>query len=249
MYENIEKIYRERLFFQKPILKYDDIQLQYILNFLPKNKNAFILDAGCGNGKYAFYLSNLGYNNIFAVDLFSKVSTNKFKYYQSSIDNLPFEDASFDFIYSNSVIYYLENPEDAIVEFNRVLKKGGILFLTAHTKYSLFTLWRVFKRDVLKLKSMEHLQGVKFYSAHYYRNLLKRNGFELILQNGYKSSFILEPLYYKIVKVFDKFLNIELPFFNKSVKISSNIIKSEIAYHSVFVVRKIWLKSKLQIII
>ena len=240
MYENIERIYRERLLSQEPILRDDDIQLQYILNYLPNNKNAFLLDAGCGNGKYAFYLSDLGYSNLFAVDLFANINTKKFKYQQSSIDSLPFEDSSFDFIYSNSVIYYLENPEDGIVEFNRVLKSGGILFLTAHTKYSLFTLWRVFKRDILKLKSMEHLHGIKFYSANYYKTILEKNGFELILQNGYKSSFVLYPLYYKIIKVFDKFLNIKLPPFNKNIKIDHNVIKSEIAYHSVFVARKMY---------
>ena len=46
----------------------------------------------------------------------------------------------------NSVIFYLANPEKRIMEFKRVLKKGGIVFITAHTKYSLFILWRCIKR-------------------------------------------------------------------------------------------------------
>lgn len=239
MYDAIEKIYRERLLSQTPILRDDDIQLQYILKYLSKNRNISILDAGCGNGKYAFYLSNLGYKNISAIDLFEKIETNLFDYKKSSIDSLPFKNDSFDFIYANSVIYYLKNPENGILELKRVLKDDGLLFFTAHTKYSLFTLWRVFKRDVLGLKSMEHLSKVKFYSANYYKNILEKNGFDIILQDGYEISFFLYPVYKKIARGFKKYFKINLPllkpyqnsgFFGK--------IKSEIAYHSVFIARK-----------
>jgi len=239
MYEDIEKVYRERLLSQKPTLKIDDIQLQYILDYLPKDKTITLLDAGCGNGNYAFYLANLGYKNISAIDLFASIETDKFEYRQSSIDAIPFEDRSFGFIYSNSVIYYLPQPKDGIDEFCRVLKDDGLLFFSAHTKYSIFTLWRIFKRDILKLKEMEHLQGVKFYSANYYKNILEENGFELLLQDGYEVSFFLYPFYKKIVKGFEKFLNIKLPILNPYI--NSGVlgkIKSELSYHSVFVARK-----------
>jgi len=239
MYENIEKIYRERLLSQKPLINDNDIQLSYILNYLSKNKDIKILDAGCGNGNYSFYLSKLGYRNIFAIDLFANIKTEEFKYQQSSIDNLPFENDSFDFIFSNSVIYYLEKPKEGIIEFNRVLKEDGILFFTAHTKYSFFTLWRIFKRDFLNLKSMEHLHGVEFYSANYYKKLLEENGFEIILQDGYESSFFIYPLYNLFYRVLKKYLKISLPLL-KPYKNSGFIgkIKSEISYHSVFVARK-----------
>jgi len=239
MYKNIEKIYRERLLSKKPILNENNIQLSYLLNYLPKDKNAIILDAGCGNGNYAFHFKEQGYRNIYAVDLFANINTNKFIYKQSSIDNLPFGDKKFDSIYSNSVIYYLENPEDGIREFKRVLRDEGIVIFTAHTKYSLFTIWRLFKRDVLKLKEMEHLGGVKFYSANYYKKILEKNGFELLLQDGYEVSFFIYPFYKKIVRAFDKYLNIRLSIL-KAYQSSGILgkIKAEIAYHSVFVVRK-----------
>jgi len=240
MYDNIEKIYRERLLSIEPVLKKDDTQLQYILNYLSKNKDISILDAGCGNGNYAFFLSKLGYKNISAIDLFANIQTKEFYYQQSSIDSSSFEEHSFDFIYSNSVIYYLVNPEDGIVEFNRVLKSNGILFFTVHTKYSLFTLWRVFKRDVLKLKSMEHLNGVRFYSANYYKKLLEKNGFEIILQDGYEISFFIYPLYKNISKILEKLFNIKLPSLKTCISTGFlGKIKSEISYHSVFVTRKI----------
>lgn len=239
MYNKIEKVYRERLFAQEPTLDDDNIQLQYILKYLPKDQNISILDAGCGNGNYAYYLSDKGYKNISAVDLFYDIKTEKFDYQQSSIDRLPFYDYSFDFIYSNSVIYYLNNPENGIVEFRRVLKKDGILFFTAHTKYSIFTLWRVIKRDIFKLKSMEHLNDVKFYSANYYQELLEKNNFEIIIQDGYNVSFFLYPLYRKITRGFEKIFNIKTPMIK--LHIHSGFIgkiKSEIGYHAVFIVKK-----------
>jgi len=122
----------------------------------------------------------------------------------------------------------------------RVLNQTAILIFTAHTKYSLFTLWRLFKRDILKLKSIEHLKGVKFYSANYYRKLLKKNSFEIILQDGYEFSFFLYPFYKKVVRGFKKIFNIKLPILNPYINNDfGGKIKSEIAYHSVFVVRKI----------
>jgi 2-polyprenyl-3-methyl-5-hydroxy-6-metoxy-1,4-benzoquinol methylase len=90
MYEYIEKVYRERLLSQKPILKDNDIQLNYILNYLPKDKKTTILDAGCGNGNYAFYLADLGYINISAVDLFANIETDRPSLPKSSVINGPF---------------------------------------------------------------------------------------------------------------------------------------------------------------
>jgi len=240
MYQKlIKNIYQKKLFSNEIILNENDNQLNYILKFLHNyDKKSYILDAGCGNGKYSFYLANLGFKNIFAIDLLNGINTNKFSYVQSSIDCLPFKDDSFDFIFSLSVIYYINNPEDVIREFKRVLKKDGILIITSHTKYSIFTLWRILQRDILNLKKMEHLKFAKFYSTNYYAKLIKRNGFEILLQDGFNLSFIIYPLYKKFAKFLEKYINLKLP--KKRPYISSGIIgtiKSEIAYHSILVTK------------
>lgn len=239
MYEKIKKVYAERIFSQEAVLKKEDVQLYYISRYIPKNKESRILDAGCGNGNYSLKLVKNGYKNIYAVDLFDHIEADGFRYAKASIDNLPFENDFFDFIFCNSVIYYLKNPENGISEFKRVSKKDAILVFTAHTKYSLFTLLRVIKRDILKLKSMEHLQGVTFYSANYYKNILEKNGFEILLQDGYQVSFFIYLFYKKIARGFEKYFKISLPLI-KPYKNSGFIgkIKSEISYHSVFVARK-----------
>jgi SAM-dependent methyltransferase len=237
--KNIKIIYEQRLLSQEPKLDGKDIQLRYILNYLPKDKTIKIMDAGCGNGNYASHLSNLEYENVFAVDLFDDIKTDKFNYQQSSIDNLPFDDNNFDFIYSNSVIYYLHKQQNGIKEFERVLKKDGLVFITAHTKYSLFTLWRCIKR-FFDPKSVQHLKGVKFYTAKQYAIWLERNGFEIIRIDGYNLSFFIYPFYRKFLRSCDRFLNIKLPAFRSGITQSKSMarLKSIFGYHSIILAKK-----------
>jgi len=46
------------------------------------------------------------------------------------IQNLPYEDNSFDFVISDQVIEHIEDPKKAITESLRVLKKGGLAIHT-----------------------------------------------------------------------------------------------------------------------
>ena len=48
-----------------------------------------------------------------------------FKCYQHSLENLPFEDESFDVVWCNGVIMHTANPDKCLNEITRVLKVGG----------------------------------------------------------------------------------------------------------------------------
>lgn len=235
----IKDIYRER-FVHPLILSPNDTQLLYLLHSLPKDRNTRILDAGCGDGRYAEYLVNYGYLNVYAVDLFEHSPTKIVDYQCASVDALPFKDNFFDYVFSNSVIFYIDPPVKALSEFNRVLKSGSVLMFTAHTKWSLFTLLRVIKRDLLKSANMQHLDGVKFYSARYYQQALTTLGFDVLLRDGWKFSFFIYPMYLSASKYLRKIANINLPE-KKAYIIKNNLlgkIKSEISYHSVFIAKK-----------
>lgn len=238
--EEIKNIY-ERHFLKKNIFLSDaDIPLMYIKEFLAKKKETVILDAGCGNGKYAYSLSDLVYKNIYAIDLFEELKTDKFVYKKGSIDDIPFDNNFFNLIYCNSVIHYLENILTGMMEFNRVLKQGGICIITAHTKYSLFTLWRVIKL-ALNLKSAQHLIGLKFISAGKYKQYFERCGFEVVLMEGYYMCPIICDFHYKIVRLFSKIFNVNLPFSRKRYICNRLVgrLKSIFAYHSVIIARKL----------
>ncbi len=55
-------------------------------------------------------------------------------------ETLPFENNSFDMVYSWGVIHHSEYPDKIIAEIHRVLKKGGTFIGMMYGRYSLFTL-------------------------------------------------------------------------------------------------------------
>jgi SAM-dependent methyltransferase len=92
----------------------------------------FVLDAGCGSGKYSFgTTSHTRSYEVAGVDNFESVSQNSVLDYQvcGNVNELPFGDASFDVVYGRWLVEHLENPRIALREFHRVLKPGGSLAL------------------------------------------------------------------------------------------------------------------------
>lgn len=90
------------------------------------NKGDKILDIGCGG--YPFpYATQL-------VDKFPEDTHHRYEdlkklgipFVEASVENLPFEDKSFDYVYCSHVLEHVEEPEKAIKEIQRVGKKGYI---------------------------------------------------------------------------------------------------------------------------
>ena len=52
------------------------------------------------------------------------------QYPKVDMQNLPYEDNSFDFVISDQVIEHLEDPKKAVKESYRVIKKGGVAIPT-----------------------------------------------------------------------------------------------------------------------
>jgi 2-polyprenyl-3-methyl-5-hydroxy-6-metoxy-1,4-benzoquinol methylase len=238
----LETAYKKRLFENnKNFIPQDDYSWYYLKKVLPDSKNISILDAGCGSGKYCKKLISLGYSNIFGIDLFDEdqFKSTTINYTRSSIDSTSFEDNFFDVIFANSVIYHLENPEKGILELSRILKKNGILILTGHTKHSLFTYWRKIKL-FLNIKSVQNLRHVYFRRTKEYIDLLKQNGFEIIIQDGYHLSFIFYPYYRKKALGLIEKKGWKMPLIRPRMskfKFWAKI-KSEHAYHFVIISRK-----------
>lgn len=91
-----------------------------------------LLDVGCSKGTH---LKNFGkYHNVFGVDLRKDIPENS-PYFNTVFecniekDNFPFEDNTFDYVWSKSVIEHISNPENMIKESYRVLKKNGIIII------------------------------------------------------------------------------------------------------------------------
>ena len=111
------------------------IKANLILELLDKNREKNILkkicfgkgaDIGCGSDKIS--------SNCIGVDLFGKGEIGKFGCenkkkshadIKASGDELPFKNNELDFIVAKHNLEHYDNPEKTLIEWKRVLKKGG----------------------------------------------------------------------------------------------------------------------------
>lgn len=107
--------------------------------------NARVLEVGCGTGKL-WYKNKESINEDLDITLsdFSKgmlKSTKEklkelkhnFKYEEINVENIPYEDESFDIVIGKHMIYFSPNIEKALAEIKRVLVPGGIAYITVNS--------------------------------------------------------------------------------------------------------------------
>jgi ubiquinone/menaquinone biosynthesis C-methylase UbiE len=91
------------------------------------------LEVGCGNGKNLLYRSDLKLKGIDICENFVKICHNKnLDVIQGNMTSLPFEDNSFDFVFSIAAVHHLNSEElriKAIKEMFRVCKPNGLVFV------------------------------------------------------------------------------------------------------------------------
>lgn len=118
-------------FVEKPMMK----------SMMPNLKNKKILMLGCGTGEESKMLETFGANSkqLVGIDLSSKSIEIAKKTYPDiefivgDMNNLPFDDEGFDFVYSSLAIHYSATPEKVYEEVSRVLKQNGLfLFSVGH---------------------------------------------------------------------------------------------------------------------
>ena len=94
-----------------------------------------------------------GINNFYHLIDMEASEITEVEYPDVDMQNLPSNEETFDFIVSDQVVEHLENPQKAIQESYRVLKKGGIAIHTTCFINSLHLcpkdLWR-FSPDALR---------------------------------------------------------------------------------------------------
>jgi ubiquinone/menaquinone biosynthesis C-methylase UbiE len=107
------------------------------IKFLKQNNARRVLDLGCGTGRHTIILVNEGFDT-YGCDSSEKgleiasgvIKEAKFK--QCDMTSLPYEDGFFNGIICNFVIQHGRTSDirKAVSEMYRVLRQGGILYLT-----------------------------------------------------------------------------------------------------------------------
>lgn len=151
--------------------------MQLLNKYISKKQNNIILDAGCGTGLLLQKMSSLG--KTYGVDINSEAikfcrRRKLHNVQQGSIGNLQFPKNFFDIVTSIDVLYHLQvrNDKEALKEFYRVLKSGGIL--------------------LLKVPAYEWLKGRHDVVVHTNHRYTKKE-VELILK---KTGFVVKKLTY-----------------------------------------------------
>ena len=123
-----------------------------------------ILDAGCGNGRYSYALSKLGAKDVVGIDMsetnledankrLSERKREGLSFVCGSVLDMPFENESFDFVFSNGVLHHTTDLKQGLRELLRVLKRDGRGFLMlindpGGIKWDMIEICRELLRDV-----------------------------------------------------------------------------------------------------
>ena len=98
-------------------------------------KDKVALDMGCGSGRWSLYAAK-HFNFIEAIDPSDAVfvaerqtAGKNIRVTKAGVDQIPFADDSFDFVFSLGVLHHTPDAEDALISLTKKLKHNGYLLL------------------------------------------------------------------------------------------------------------------------
>lgn len=155
---------------------YDEI-IHRILQANPKN----MLDVGCGNGNILRIINKMLNTNLYGIDISENMIVESKKVLGTSVnltvgdaESLPYDDEQFNVVLCNASFYHFPNPDIALQEIYRVLKKDGILILGDSTgPFDLCT------KIINKLLKNTKLGHYRFYNKKKITSLMESAGFTI----------------------------------------------------------------------
>ena len=200
-----------------------DVLLDRTLKELAPGAN--ILDVGCGTGEHLLHLQNLGFE-ISGVE----PAENMLAHAQKALPDaniqygvateLPFADNSQDLVISVEVLRYLakEDIEIAFQEMHRVLKPGGLAFMTLVNRFALdgYAFFHRYKEVSSFLGLRNPPAHCTFYAPQEVEQELQKFGFATVETHGrlfapmrmlYKTSRSLGKAVAQRFEIFDDFIH------------------------------------------
>ena len=190
----------------KTINVYDEIYEEYaktnesvsvvkeFLDYFIENVNGKVLDAGCGHGRDAKYLSEHGLE-VTGIDLSEKLleiarnNAPKALFYNEDMMNSSFKDNSYDGLWACGSFLHIpgEHSKQTLNEFCRVLKKNGLMFICVKQGSR-----EGFYKD---LRYGDKERFFKNYSVSDFKELIEDAGFRIIngkVERGWINYFALK---------------------------------------------------------
>jgi len=136
--------------FKSTIGQYIDVsEQQPVTESVRFDKSVFILDSGCGSGRYLKKTSSE--QSFVGLDIsleMLKVAKNELKngfFVAGELEYLPFKDNVFDEIICVRVLQHIRDQQKAINELSRICKKGGFLTVLSLNSWTLHCLYKNFR--------------------------------------------------------------------------------------------------------
>ena len=169
-----------------------------------------VLDIGCGTGLNSKIIRELGYD-VQGIDIsdeaIKRYNLNGFHGQVFNIDEgLPFEDNTFDLVFMAEVIEHLVNPEFAIEEIHRILKKENGILLISTPNSSLY-IYRFLHLLGYTSTELQHPYHLRFFSFKTFNRLLEEKQFKVIKSFG-NNIYALIPE--KLIHKFSKILGLNI---------------------------------------
>ena len=193
------------------------------------DNNSAVLDIGCSTGFLLQALNRKSYNNTYGIDIskdaiiYSKNHGVK-NVFVKNAEKTGFESNKFDFLVASDILEHIENDKAALLEWKRILKKGGIAFVFVPAfKF----LWSY--PDILN-------HHKRRYNKKQLLSLAKSVGFSVV-QFSYWNFFLFIP--HIIVTFMKKALSIRKDNLSKPIGPVNILLKWLISFENWFIISKL----------
>jgi len=126
-----------------PIIELEEPVVWSLLDELPPGR---ALDAGCGTGRHARHLVELGHD-VMGVDLTpemlarARVAAPTAHFLEADLCQIPAQDGAFDVVVCGLALAHLAHLDRALAELGRVVKEGGRLVVSVLHPFQAFLSW------------------------------------------------------------------------------------------------------------
>jgi len=152
MTASMEKYYNERAsqydadFDQFTWKVYDALTWRFLEPYLPKRRDAVVLDAGGGTGRWSIPMAEAGCS-VHLVDISdrmleraeekirAKSLQDRITVRKGDITELAYADEKFDMVFADQILFLFADKDAIFQEFHRVLKQGSLMIASVPNRY------------------------------------------------------------------------------------------------------------------